>query len=111
MTGAGGAGAEAFVALTSTNPARIYGLERKGDIAQGFDADLTIWDPTRQVTYGADDLHDNAGYNPWQGHTVTGWPETVILRGEVLVEGGACVGHPGQGHAIPRPTLGTRAGV
>ncbi len=111
MTGPGGAGVEAFVALTSTNPARLYGLEGKGDIAQGHDADLTLWDPARAVRYGADDLHDNAGYNPWEGHSVTGWPETVILRGEVLVEGGQCVGTHGQGSAIPRPTLGTIKGA
>jgi dihydropyrimidinase len=49
-------------------PARLYGLTGKGHIAPGFDADLTLWDPERTVTYGADDLHDNVGYNPWEGH-------------------------------------------
>ena len=44
-----------------------------------MDADIVIWDPDKKVTYGANDLNDNVGYNPWEGRTVTGWPERVIL--------------------------------
>ena len=78
-----------FVALASTNAAKIYGLHpRKGTIAVGSDADIAIWDPEREVTIGADMLHDNVGYTPYEGRTVTGWPETVIRRGEVIVEDG-----------------------
>ncbi|MEO1453140.1 MAG: dihydropyrimidinase [Pseudomonadota bacterium] len=92
-----------FVRLTAKAPARLYGLAGKGDLRPGCDADLLVWDPARQVTYGDDDLHDNVGYNPWTGHTVTGWPETVILRGEVIAEDGAFHGQPGQGNWIKRP--------
>jgi dihydropyrimidinase len=73
-----------------------------------MDADVVIWDPDRTVTYGADDLHDNAGYNPWEGRCITGWPERVLLRGETLVADGAFHGAPGQGRWIDRPALATR---
>ena len=100
-------GAVAFARLTATAPAEIYGLAGKGRIAPGMDADLTLWDPARQVTYGADDLHDNVGYNPWEGRTITGWPTTVILRGEVIVADGQCRATPGQGQWLRRDALGT----
>ncbi|HIP78031.1 MAG TPA: dihydropyrimidinase, partial [Kiloniellaceae bacterium] len=64
-----------FVALTATNPAKIYGLHpRKGSLAVGADADLTLWDPTWERTVTYDMLHDNAGYTPYEGMTLTGWP-------------------------------------
>lgn len=97
------AGAEAFARLTATAPADRHGLPSKGRIAVGADADLVIWNADRRVTYGADDLHDNTGYNPWEGRTVTGWPEIVILRGQVLVENGHVLGQPGQGRWLARP--------
>jgi len=86
-----------FVEWTATGPARVHGLTQKGRIAVGFDADLVLWDSERSVTYGANDLHDNVGYNPWEGHSVTGWPETVLLRGEVIVADGQLHAKPGQG--------------
>lgn len=109
MVSKGKGGALAFAELTATNPARIFGLHGKGAIAPGMDADLVIWDPERRVTYGENDLHDNVGYNPYAGHEVTGWPETVLLRGEVLVADGAFHGTPGQGRWIARPEMGVRA--
>ena len=109
MVTQGRGGPEAFARLTATAPARLYGLEGKGEIAEGFDADLVFWDPARSVTYGADDLHDNAGYNPWEGHRVTGWPETVLLRGEVIASGGRFLGTPGAGRRVPRPAPGFTA--
>ncbi len=109
MVTKGKGGPAAFARLTATAPARLYGLAGKGEIAPGFDADLVLWDPARAVTYSADDLHDNAGYNPWEGHTVTGWPETVLLRGEVLVSGGRLQGLPATGRLVPRPAPGFTA--
>jgi dihydropyrimidinase len=60
------------------------------------------------VTYGANDLHDNVGYNPWEGRTLQGWPERVFLRGQPLVADGAFLGTPGQGQWIARPALATK---
>jgi dihydropyrimidinase len=106
MVTKGRLGTRAFVELTATAPARLYGLPRKGDIAHGMDADLVIWDRERTHTYGADDLHDNVGYNPFEGCTVTGWPERVLLRGETIVEDGALHAAPGSGRWIARPEPG-----
>lgn len=77
-----------FVALTSTNHARTYDMyPRKGTIAIGADADITIWDPQMRRKIRHADLHDAADYSPYEGFEVTGWPETVILRGVPIVEG------------------------
>jgi dihydropyrimidinase len=108
MVSRGRLGAEAFARVTATAAADLYGLPRKGRIAPGADADLVIWDPARRHRYGADDLHDNAGYNPWVGTEVTGWPETVLLRGQVAVEGGHLHATPGDGRMVPRPACGLR---
>ena len=76
-----------FVALTSTNAAKIYGLHpRKGTIAVGADADIAIWDPHWERTITRSMLHDNMDYTPYEGRTVTGWPRVVINRGRVVVE-------------------------
>jgi dihydropyrimidinase len=91
-----------FVEWTATGPARLYGLASKGRIAVGCDADLVLWDSERSVTYAANDLHDNVGYNPWEGHSVTGWPETVLLRGKVIVADGELRAKPGQGAWLAR---------
>jgi len=96
-----------FVDLTATAPARLYGLASKGHIAPGYDADLTLWDPQKTVTYGPNDLHDNVGYNPWDGTTVTGWPTHVLSRGRPIVTDGTYHGTPGTGRWLPRATIGT----
>lgn len=103
----GGLGASKFVELTATGPAQLYGLPNKGHLALGMDADIVIWNPDRQMTYGDNDLHDNVGYNPWTGRTITGWPEQVYLRGSLLVDNGIFLGVPGQGNWIDRPELAT----
>src|SRR4029079_3000933 len=65
---------EQFVAVSSTNAARIYGLyPRKGVIAPGADADLAIWDPSLRVTITNEQLHHAMDYTPYEGTTVTGW--------------------------------------
>ena len=109
MVTKGRGGLTAFATVTATAPDRLYGLETKGRIEVGADADLVIWDPDRHVTYGANDLADATGYNPWEGHTVTGWPATVIQRGRVIVEDGRCLAAPGDGRWLSRGAIGTRA--
>ncbi len=92
----------AFVALTATNHAKLYGLyPRKGTIAVGSDADIAIWDPERQTTISAGMLHDNVGYTPYEGRTLKGWPVTVISRGRVVVEDGALAAARGSGQFQP----------
>lgn len=78
-----------FVALTATNHARTYGLyPRKGTIAIGSDADIAIWDPHQKRVIRHVDLRDACDYSPYEGLEVQGWPTTVILRGEVVMEDG-----------------------
>jgi dihydropyrimidinase len=107
MVSGGRGGLSAFARVTADAPARLYGLATKGRIAPGMDADLVLWNPSRRKTFGADDLHDNVGYNPWEGRRITGWPEIVIQRGNVIVEGGECLARPGDGHWVARPAIGT----
>src|SRR5215472_11768787 len=91
-----------FVALTATNHAKLYGLyPRKGTIAVGSDADIAIWDPQKQVTVRAADIHDNVGYTPYEGKQLTGWPVTVISRGRIVVENGALQAQRGSGAFLP----------
>lgn len=108
MVSKGRGGPEGFAELTAHAPARLYGLAGKGGIAEGKDADIVIWDPDKTVTYGANDLHDNVGYNPWEGHSVTGWPEQVLLRGKTIVKDGRLCTTPGSGNWVDRPVLATQ---
>ena len=92
-----------FVALTSTNVAKIYGLlPRKGTIAVGSDADIAIWDPDLEVTVTWDLLHDNVGYTPYEGRKLRGWPVTVLSRGRVAVEDSELKVERGSGQFLPR---------
>jgi len=92
-----------FVALTSTNAAKIYGLHpRKGTIAVGSDADFAIWDPNWQRTISQSMIHDNMDYTPYEGMTITGWPRTVISRGRVIIEDEALKVERGSGEYLER---------
>lgn len=90
-----------FVALASTNAAKLYGLyPRKGTIAIGSDADLAIWDDSTDITITQSLLHHNCDYTPYEGMTIRGWPTTVLSRGEVVVENGALNAEPGRGQFL-----------
>jgi dihydropyrimidinase len=103
MVSKGRLGPEKFVELTASAPARIYNLHpRKGCIAVGADADLVVWDPERQVVLDDAMMHDRTGFTPFAGRTVQGWPETVLLRGEVILEAGAVTAEPGSGRFLAR---------
>jgi dihydropyrimidinase len=92
-----------FVALTSANHAKMYGLyPRKGAIEPGSDADLAIWDPEKRVTLTASMMKDNVGYTPYEGMTVTGWPTMVLSRGRIVVDGLELKAQRGSGKFIPR---------
>ena len=78
-----------FVALTSTNHAKLYGLyPRKGTIAVGSDADITVWDPQAERTIRQQNLHHGADYTPYEGLRVKGWPVQVIFGGKSVVVDG-----------------------
>jgi dihydropyrimidinase len=95
--------ANRFVAWTATEPAKLYGLyPRKGSIVVGGDADVAIWDPSRSVTFEDAMVVDRAGYTPYAGRTVKGWPSVVLRRGSVIVEHGKLDAGPGTGKFLPR---------
>ena len=92
----------AFVALTATNHAKLYGLyPKKGTIAVGSDADIAIWDPERETVITAEILHDNVGYTPYEGRRLRGWPVTVLSRGRIVIEDGRLVAPRGSGQFLP----------
>jgi dihydropyrimidinase len=96
-------GLNRFVELTSTSPAKIFGLfPRKGTVAPGSDADLVVFDPNRKVTLSAKTLHMKVDYNPYEGREVTGAADTVLSRGKVIVEAGKFVGRAGAGSFLKR---------
>jgi dihydropyrimidinase len=92
-----------FVELTSTSPAKIFGLfPRKGTIAPGSDADIVVFDPNRTVTLSAKTLHMKVDYNPYEGRRVTGAADTVLSRGRLVIEDGVFVGRAGRGSFLKR---------
>ena len=91
-----------WVSACCTAPARRMGLPRKGALLPGYDADVVIFDPTREKTIRADDLKETAGWTPYQGLNVVGWPRTVLLRGAEIVLDEQFVGLPGQGRYLHR---------
>jgi len=91
-----------FVDVTSTNAAKIFGLyPRKGVIAVGSDADLTVMDTRQRRRLTMADFHV-ADYSPWEGWEISGWPATTILRGQILTHNGTLRGRPGDGQWLPR---------
>jgi dihydropyrimidinase len=78
-----------FVAVTSTNHAKLYGLyPRKGTIAIGADADIALWDPDKRITLSNDLLQHGADYTPYEGKEVRGWPVQLLLGGATIVKDG-----------------------
>ncbi|WP_299968974.1 dihydropyrimidinase [uncultured Roseobacter sp.] len=94
-----------FAALSSSNAARLYGLDQKGSIAIGMDADIAIWDPEETRTVTAEDQHDNMDYTPFEGWQVTGWPVTVLTRGQRVIDGGKLQVEPGHGRYVARSRI------
>jgi dihydropyrimidinase len=94
-----------FVELTSTSPAKIFGLfPRKGTIAPGSDADIVIFDPEKKLRLSAKTLHMKVDYNPYEGREVTGVTDTVLSRGRVIIDAGKFTGKPGAGSFLKRAT-------
>ena len=82
---------ERFVDLTSHGPSRIFNIARKGRIAVGYDADLTIVDLRRRETIRDDWVASKAGWTPYDGVAVTGWPVGTIVGGRTVMWQGELV--------------------
>src|SRR5450759_3777322 len=94
---------ERFVEITAAAPARIFGLyPQKGAVAVGSDADLVVFDPSGTTTISAATHHMRVDYNPYEGRTLGGAVETVVARGDIIVDHGRFVGAPGRGRFLKR---------
>ena len=92
-----------FVALHATNPARIFGLyPQKGSLLPGSDADIALWDPNKELTYGVEVAKHRTDYNLYEGWQLKGFPVMVFLRGQKIVDGDNWYGKPGMGKFLHR---------
>ena len=89
--------------VTSWNAAQRFGLNRKGDIAEGFDADIAIVDPAHTWTIAARDSLSTQGYTPFEGLEMSARVDATFLRGMKIFENGQVLGKP-QGEYLHRPT-------
>jgi dihydropyrimidinase len=92
-----------WVEVTSTNPAKMFGLyPKKGSLAPGSDADVVIYDPLAEQTLSASTHHMAVDYSCYEAMTVTGRVDTVLSRGRRIISGGAYLGEAGHGRFVPR---------
>jgi allantoinase len=92
-----------IAALTSFNPAKRFGLNSKGDIAEGLDADLALVDPRETWTIRAKDSESTQGYTPFEGIELSARVKATFLRGRLVCENGNVLGKPA-GRYLHRPT-------
>jgi dihydropyrimidinase len=97
---------ERLVDLVATTPARLFGLERKGAVEVGRDADIVLFDPAARRTVRAVDLHHTSDYSPFEGFALDGSVRSVFVRGRAVVRDGAFAGDRGFGRFVERPTAG-----
>jgi dihydropyrimidinase len=104
-----------LVRHTSWGPARIFGLDKKGAIGPGFDADIVVFDPEVKHTISAETHQMDVDYDPFEGWEVTGKPRFVLSRGDTVYEDGKIVSEPGHGRYVHRsifePSLPNREPV
>ena len=96
-----------FVAVTATNPAKIFGLyPRKGTIAVGSDADLVLWNPNATDVISAKTHHQRCDTTIYEGFKIQGKPEMVVANGQIAVENGKVKASRGSGHYLKRKRIG-----
>jgi dihydropyrimidinase len=93
---------ERLAEVSSGSTARVFQLVGKGGIQLGNDADLVVFDPSREVVLARDVLHSRCDYTPYDGMTVHGYPVVTISRGEIIMRDGEFVGRPGRGRFVER---------
>jgi len=97
---------ERMVDLLATTPAQRFGLERKGAIEVGRDADLVLFDPAARRTIRAAELHHTSDFTPYEGREVEGAVRSVFVRGHAVIRDGRAVGHRGLGEFVERGGAG-----
>lgn len=96
-----------LVDLFATSPAKINGLDKKGQLAAGFDADIVIFDPDYEGTISVANNLEGVDYCPFEGFAQKGRPETVFLRGQKIVDDAKYIGHKGQGKLVAGKPYGS----
>jgi dihydropyrimidinase len=95
-----------LVELYATMPAKINGMEKKGQLEVGFDGDVVVFDPAYQGIISVANNLEDVDYCPFEGFKQIGRPETVLLRGNKIVENGKYIGQKGQGQFVPGKPFG-----
>jgi dihydropyrimidinase len=92
-----------WVRLCAEAPAKTFGMwPAKGNLRPGADADVVVWNPARVQSLDADRLHMATDHSPYAGIEVSGWPEVVLARGDVVARDGRYVGEPARGRFVTR---------
>lgn len=91
-----------WVDACCSTPAELAGLSHKGKILPGYDADLVIFDPRKQIVLSTETLHENVDWTPYAGIALKGWPVTTISRGEIIANDGQFLGQEGRGRFVAR---------
>ena len=99
---AGHISVERWVEVCATAPARLFGLDTKGSLEVGKDADVVLYDPRASSTISASTHHMNLDHSAYEGFELTGGVRTVVSRGDVIVDGGKFIGRPGRGRYLRR---------
>ena len=94
------------VELCSYNPAKIFGCDAKGAIEVGKDADIVIYDPTKQFTITNDKMHSDCDHTIWEGKELNGYPEATYSRGRLVYKDGEFLGERGWGKFVKRSASG-----
>ena len=92
-----------FVRLTSTAPARLFGLRGKGSLMPGADADIVLWDPDQRRVLTNAMMQQAIDYTPYEGMELTGWPVATMLRGQIVMRDDQVRAEPGSGRYMPVP--------
>ena len=93
---------EKVVEVCATNPAKIFGCENKGSLAVGKDADIVIYDKTKDFTISVSNMHSNYDHTIWEGKRLHGYPVKTYVRGKLVYDNGEFVGTPGDGTFVKR---------
>lgn len=93
---------ERWVEVCATAPSRLFGLDTKGVIGVGFDADIVVYDPTASTTISAATHHMNLDYSAYEGFVLQGGVRTVMSRGDVIVDRGVVSASAGRGNYLRR---------